>query len=74
MLVIQNREDANDVLARRISLIYSRFDGGLGEFFERLHCDRRKHETASAHCEFDRASLRLKESAIRKDQPDCADD
>jgi hypothetical protein len=75
MLVIQNREDANDVLARRINLIYSRFGGGLGEFFERLHRDQRKQEAAFLPCESNKIGMRPTEVvAARTDQSECGDD
>ena len=75
MLVIQTREDANDVLARRINRIYSRFGGGLGEFFERLHLDQQKQEAEFSTCEFNRAGMKVREAvAACTGQAECADD
>ena len=75
MLVIQTQEDANDVLGRRINLIYSRFGGGLGEFFERLHCDQRKQESVFLPCKSNKIGVRPREVvAVRTGQSECGDD
>lgn len=75
LLVIQNREDANDVLARRINLIYSRFGGGLGEFFEHLRREQRKQEAAFLPRESTKITINPTEVvAARTDLSECADD
>jgi hypothetical protein len=71
MLVIQDQSDANELIARRINVIYSRFDGGLGEFFDRLQQQQRECES---DCETDKMlGSRLKAVAMRSTQSDCGD-
>lgn len=75
MLVIQSREDANDVLAKRINVIYSKFNGGLGEFFERLYREQRQNEARSTNVELDKVNLHIKEMATCSDRMDyCGND
>ena len=75
MLVIQDPADANESIARRINIIYSKFDGGLGEFFERLQRERSERESASASCETNRLiGVRLKAVVARGNQSECGND
>jgi len=75
MLVIQEPVDANEVIVRRLNGIYSRFNGGLGEFFERLQHERCERESASTSSETDRLiGVRLNAVIGRNNQSDCADD
>jgi hypothetical protein len=48
LLIVQSRDEANDLLARRISQIYSNFGGGLGEFFDKLKTDRDNKNSAES--------------------------
>jgi hypothetical protein len=50
-LTTQNQGDVNDQIAARFELIHKAFKGGLGEFFERLHNDRREFEVATTRDE-----------------------
>lgn len=75
MLVIQQPTDANEVIVRRLHGIYSKFDGGLGEFFERLQHERSERKAASASSETDRLiGVRLNAVVARNNQSECADD
>ena len=75
LLVIQEPADANEVLVRRLNGIYSKFDGGLGEFFERLRRERCERKSASVSSETDRLiGVRLNAAIVRNNLSDCADD
>jgi len=75
MLVTQEPADANEVIVRRLNCIYSKFDGGLGEFFERLERERNERKSESALSETDRLiGVRLSAVVARSDESECADD
>ena len=72
MLVIQDQTDANELIARRINVIYSKFDGGLGEFFDRLKREQGEYDSASSETDKLLGS-RLRAVAKRGNQSACGD-
>ena len=74
LLVTQEPTDANEVIVRQLNRIYTRFDGGLGEFFERLQHERCERKSESALSETDRLiGVRLN-AVVARDESECADD
>jgi hypothetical protein len=70
LLVTQEPVDANELIVRRLNGIYSKYNGGLGEFFERLHRER-----CERNSETDRLiGVRLNAVIARNNLSDCADD
>jgi hypothetical protein len=75
MLITQEPTDANEMIVRRLNRIYSKFDGGLGEFFERLQHERCERKSESALSETDKLiGVRLNAVVARNNESECADD